>query len=200
MVRPAPSSIGRVVNELEEGFIALLFAAMTLVTFSQVVARYVFNTGVVWALELTVYLFAWLVLFGMSYGVKVHAHLGVDALVRLFPSRAQRAFGLLAVAAGLIYGGILLIGSWQYVGKLFQIGIESEDLPIPQWVPMAILPIGVALLMFRLAQSGVRIWRGEQQTLLADEAQHTIEDLLGEADQELAAMPGTPPGAGERPQ
>jgi C4-dicarboxylate transporter DctQ subunit len=200
MVRPAPSSIGRVVNELEEGFIALLFAAMTLVTFSQVVARYVFNTGVVWALELTVYLFAWLVLFGMSYGVKVHAHLGVDALVRLFPSRAQLAFGLLAVAAGLIYGGILLIGSWQYVGKLFQIGIESEDLPIPQWVPMAILPIGVALLMFRLAQSGVRIWRGEQQTLLADEAQHTIEDLLGEADQEPAAMPGTPPGAGERPQ
>jgi hypothetical protein len=65
---------------------------------------------------------------------------------------------------------------------------------------MAILPIGVALLMFRLAQSGIRIWRGEQQTLLADEAQHTIEDLLGEADQELAAMPGTPPGAGERPQ
>ena len=44
---------------------------MTLVTFSQVVARYVFNTGVVWALELTVYLFAWLVLLGMSYGVKV---------------------------------------------------------------------------------------------------------------------------------
>jgi C4-dicarboxylate transporter, DctQ subunit len=164
-----------------------------------VVARYVFNTGVVWAIELTVYLFAWLVLFGMSYGVKVHAHLGVDALVKLFPSRIQRTFGLLAVAAGLIYGTILLIGSWQYVGKLFQIGIESEDLPIPQWVPMAILPIGVALLMFRLTQIGVRIWRGEQQTLLADEAQHTIEDLLGQADQESAVL-GTPPSAREPPR
>jgi len=200
MARPAPSSIGRLVNELEEGFIALLFAAMTLVTFSQVVARYVFNTGVVWALELTVYLFAWLVLFGMSYGVKVHAHLGVDALVKLFPRPAQRVLGLLAVAAGLIYGAILLVGSWQYVSKLFMIGIEAEDLPIPQWVPMAILPIGVALLMFRLAQVGVRIWRGEQRTLLADEAQHTIEDLLGEADRELAAMERTPPDAGERPR
>jgi C4-dicarboxylate transporter DctQ subunit len=197
MARPKPSSIGRVVNELEEGFIALLFAAMTLVTFSQVVARYVFNTGVVWALELTVYLFAWLVLFGMSYGVKVHAHLGVDALVKLFASRTQRIFGLLVVAAGLIYGTILLIGSWQYVWKLFQIGIESEDLPIPQWVPMAILPIGVALLMFRLAQIGVRIWRGEQQTLLADEAQHTIDDLVGESAKE-AVMPATPADRGER--
>jgi C4-dicarboxylate transporter DctQ subunit len=197
MARATPSTIGRVVNELEEGFIALLFAAMTLVTFSQVVARYVFNTGVVWALELTVYLFAWLVLFGMSYGIKVHAHLGVDAFVKLFPSRMQRIFGLLAVAAGLIYGAILLIGSWQYVWKLFKIGIESEDLPIPQWVPMAILPIGVALLIFRLAQVGWRIWRGEQTTLLADEAQHTIDDLLGQSAKE-AAMPATPPDPNEQ--
>jgi C4-dicarboxylate transporter, DctQ subunit len=199
MAPAKPSSVGRVVNELEEGVIALLFAAMTLVTFSQVVARYVFNAGVVWALELTVYLFAWLVLFGMSYGVKVHAHLGVDAFVKLFPSRTQRILGLLAVAAGLIYGTILLIGSWQYVWKLFRIGIESEDLPIPQWVPMAILPIGVALLMFRLAEIGVRIWRGEQQSLLADEAQQTIADVLGQADQGRV-MPGPPPGAGEQRQ
>ena len=199
MAAPPEGRLGRVVNAFEEGFIALLFAGMTLVTFSQVVARYVFNTGVVWALELTVYLFAWLVLFGMSYGVKVHAHLGVDAFARLFSSRAQRALGVLAVAAGLIYGAILLIGSWQYVSKLFKIGIESEDLPIPQWVPMAILPIGVALLMFRLAEVGWRIWQGRQQTLLADEAQHTIDDLLGQSAKE-AVMPATPAERGERPR
>jgi C4-dicarboxylate transporter DctQ subunit len=104
-------------------------------------------------------------------------------------------FGLLAVAAGLIYGAILLVGSWEYVWKLFRIGIESEDLPLPQWVPMAILPLGVALLMLRLTQVGVRIWRGEQRSLLADEARHTIEDFLGQADRDPAT-----PGAGERPR
>jgi C4-dicarboxylate transporter DctQ subunit len=197
MVRAKPSSIGRAVNELEEGAIALLFAAMTLVAFSQVVARYVFNTGVVWALELTVYLFAWLVLFGMSYGIKVHGHLGIDAFAKLFSSPVQRIFGLLVVAAGLIYGTIMLIGAWNYVSKLFQIGIESEDLPIPQWVPMAILPIGVALLMFRLAQAGVRICRGEQRSLLADEAQHTIADFLGQ-DHREQGTPEAPAGTGER--
>jgi len=196
MAQARPSSIGRLVNDVEEGVIALLFAAMTLVSFSQVVARYVFNAGFVWALELTVYLFAWLVLFGMSYGIKVHAHLGIDALVKLFSSAVQRIFGLLVVAAGLIYGTIMLIGSWDYVSKLFQIGIESEDLPIPQWVPMAILPIGVALLLFRLAQAGVRIWRGEQRSLLADEAQHTIEDFLALDDREPLA-PRLPAGTGE---
>jgi C4-dicarboxylate transporter DctQ subunit len=152
---------------------------MTLVTFIQVVLRYGFNTGFVWALELTTYLFAWLVLFGMSYGVKVSAHLGVDAFVKLFGAGPRRIFGLLAVAAGLIYGTILLIGSWDYVSKLFLIGIESEDLPIPQWIPMAILPIGIALLLFRLAQVGWRILSGRQEgLLLGDEASHTIEEHL----------------------
>ena len=56
----------------------------------------------VWALELTVYLFAWLVLFGMSYGVKVHAHLGVDAFVRLFGDGTRRVLGLGAV--GVVHG------------------------------------------------------------------------------------------------
>ena len=109
---------------------------MTLVTFSQVVARYVFNTGFVWALELTTFMFAWMVLFGMSYGVKVSAHLGVDAFVKLFGAGPRRIFGLIAVAAGLAYAGILFIGSWTYVGKLYQIGIEAVDLPVPRWIVM----------------------------------------------------------------
>ncbi len=171
--------LGRVVNALEEGIIALLFAGMTLVTFSQVVARYVFNSGVVWALELTQYLFAWLVLLGISYGVKVHAHLGVDAFVRLFPDKPRRIMGLIAVAAGLIYAIILFVGSWQYVGKLYKIGIESEDLPVAQWVPMAILPVGMALLFFRLAQVGWRIWSGrEAGLLLGDEAADSLRQHL----------------------
>jgi len=35
----------------------------------QVVLRYVFNGGFTWALEATTYLFGWMVLIGMSYGV-----------------------------------------------------------------------------------------------------------------------------------
>ena len=191
-MRPAStklaSTMGRAVNQFEESIIALLFAAMTIVTTSQVVARYVFNSGAVWALELTTYCFAWLVLFGVSYGIKVSAHLGVDVFAKLFPLPAQRALGLLVVAAGLVYGGLMLKGSWDYVGKLYKIGISSEDLPIPQWVPMVILIIGMVLLILRLLQAGWKIVKGETTTMLADETRHAIEELIEE-----------PPGATDRP-
>ena len=47
----------RLIERLEEGLIALLLTVMTLITFGQVVARYVFNYSFVWALELNTFLF-----------------------------------------------------------------------------------------------------------------------------------------------
>jgi C4-dicarboxylate transporter DctQ subunit len=84
--------LGRFVNELEETVIALLLGIMTLITFTNVVLRYGFNTGLIWGLEMVTFLFAWLVLFGASYAVKVTAHLGVDVVVNLFGPRGRKDF------------------------------------------------------------------------------------------------------------
>ena len=52
--------IGGIVNQIEETLIAVLLGLMTLITFANVIARYVFNDNILWALEATVFLFAWL--------------------------------------------------------------------------------------------------------------------------------------------
>ena len=175
-------------SRLEEGVIALLLATMTVVTFSQVVARYVFNTGAVWALELTQYLFAWLVLFGMSYGVKVGSHIGVDAFVKKMSPSTQRTVGIAAVILCMSYGAILFIGGWNLVDFAYVLDIESEDLPIPQWLPYLILPIGFGLLFVRLAQVAYRIFSGRQHAFkLADEAAEAIEHARVRAGQDRAA-------------
>ncbi len=63
-------------DRLEETLIAVILGMMTLLTFANVIARYVFETGTLWGLEVTVFLFGWLVLLGASYAVKITAHLG----------------------------------------------------------------------------------------------------------------------------
>jgi C4-dicarboxylate transporter, DctQ subunit len=165
----------RIVHHLEEGFIALLLALMTLITFMQVVARYVFNTGFGWELELTTYLFAWLVLFGVSYGIKVGAHIGIDVVVKQLPHGLRRAVGLIAVLCCCAYCIILLIGAVTYVYKIYSIGIEAQDLPIPRWIPFIMLPLGLALALLRLLQAAWRIVTGAQEGLgLADEARDAL--------------------------
>lgn len=160
-------------NRLEESLIALLLASMTLITFTQVIARYFFNTGFVWALELTTYLFAWLVLFGMSYGVRVGAHIGVDVVIRLLPRRGQQTLAIIAALLGMGYCVLVFIGGWQYVQLIYQLDIQAEDVPIAQWIPYSILPIGAALLFWRFGQVMVNILQGHR--VLADEAQQALK-------------------------
>ncbi len=164
-------------NRLEELFIAFLLVAMTLVTFSQFIARSVFNSGVVWAMELSTYLFAWLVLFGASYGVRVGAHIGIDAMVKLLPSPWQRTVTIIALLVCLAYCVIFFIGGTNYVYKIYQTGWRSIDLPIPQWLPYSILPLGLALLFWRFAQTLFKIIKGSQVQLLVDGVQETLNEF-----------------------
>jgi C4-dicarboxylate transporter, DctQ subunit len=165
----------RWLEHLEEGLIAFLMAAMTLTAFSQVVARYVFNYSFVWALELNTVFFAWLIFLGMSYGVRVGSHIGIDAVTRMLSPPAQRVVGMIGTALCVTYAVIVLVGGWKYVSKMIDVGIDMQDLPIPQWVPRLVLPIGFVLLALRFGQAFVRIYRGEATRLLADEAQEALK-------------------------
>jgi C4-dicarboxylate transporter DctQ subunit len=145
-----------ILDRAEEGFMALCLAFMTIVTFAQVVLRYVFGTGFLWHLEATSYAFGWLVLVGMSYGVRTQAHIAVDLLARRLGARAGRAVAAAALIVGLIYCVLMIYGSGVFVERLVTLGNDARDIPLPRWVLTGIMPIAFALLGFRLLQAG---WR-----------------------------------------
>ena len=139
------------VDQIEETAIAVLLGLMTILTFINVVLRYGFNSSIIWSLEVVLILFAWLVLFGISYGFKVTAHLGVDAVTNLLPPRGRKAAALIAGAVCIAYAALFLKGAWDYwapfadlpntTGRWFPTGIdwdarrygftETGDVPIP---------------------------------------------------------------------
>lgn len=164
------------IDRLEEGAIAFLLAAMTLITFFQVIMRYVFNASILWGIEASTYLFGWLVLIGISYGVKVGGHIGVDALVNLLPARGKKTAGLIAGLLCVLYAVFMLIGSWNYFSTVFEIGVTGDDIPIQRWIMIIILPVGFLLLLYRLLQMTWRILRGEEGGFkLANEAADAVE-------------------------
>ena len=113
-IRGRRGAFARAVDTFEETAIAVLLGLMTLVTFVNVVLRYGFGSSLIWGLEVTLILFAWLVLLGISYCVKVTAHLGVDALINLFGPKGRRGFALLSAACCLVYAMLLMKGAWDY--------------------------------------------------------------------------------------
>lgn len=203
------------IDRIEETLIAGLLGIMTLLTFANVIARYVFNSNILWALELTVFMFGWLVLLGAPYAVKKGTHLGVDALINILPEHTRKIFALVAVAVCIAFTFLMLKGAWDYwanfanlprtEGRWFPTGFqdkyrgqgwfETNDIPhpaflnwmagvfnegtayekLPRMVPYMVLPISMALLLYRFIQAGVAIWQGKMDRLIAS---HEVEDEL----------------------
>lgn len=197
------SALGRAVDTLEETAIAIMLGLMTLITFANVVARYAFNSNILWQLEATVFLFAWLVLFGVSYSVKVTAHLGVDVVINMLSAPARRVAGLFSVAICLAFCLLMLKGGWDYWWKFADKAsfLEVNDIPmpgflqfladvtndgepyekIPRYIPYFILPVGMALLTFRFMQAGWRIITGKTDRVIAShEAEDAVEDIAAQ--------------------
>jgi len=115
---------------------ACLLGVMTLITFANVVSRYVFNTNILWGLEVTVFLFAWLVILGSSYALKKSAHLGVDALINLMSPARRRITGILAGIAVFSFSFLMFKGAWDFwanfaelpktTGRWFPTGFEDK--------------------------------------------------------------------------
>ena len=195
-------AVGRFVDWVEETLIALLLAAMTVITFANVVARYVFNDNILWALEVTVYLFAWLVLLGASYAVKKHIHIGVDVLVANVPPLARKVLTVIAVLCCLAFSLLLLKGSWDYwypfaTKRAF---LVTEDVPMPEFlqflsdsmnegeryeklprfIPYFALPLGMALLTLRYLVLTWEVITGKVDSIIASHEAEEVKDLQQE--------------------
>lgn len=181
-------------DRIEETLIAFFLGAMTLITFANVIAR-LMHSNILWALEATVFLFAFLVLMGASYAVKHTFHIGVDVVVQLLPKPQRRLVALFAVAVCIVFSSLLFKGSWDYwwafaTKRAFY---EVNDIPMPgflqffahwlndgelyekmpRFIPYTIMPVSTALLTYRFVQVGVSVWRGEQDLLVES---HEVAD------------------------
>jgi C4-dicarboxylate transporter DctQ subunit len=146
-------------DRLEETFMIAALAFMTVLTVVQVVLRYGFGSGLVWSLEATTYTFAWLVLIGMSYGVRTEAHIAVDLVTsRLSPSGA-RAFAWVALVCSLAYCALMIYGSALFVERSMALGNNARDIPLPRWLLTSIMPIAFVLLALRLVQAARPVLR-----------------------------------------
>lgn len=202
------SKLGRIIDEIEETSIAICLGLMTLVTFANVIVRYLFHDNILWALEVTVFLFAWLVLMGASYAVKKHIHIGVDVVVNMLGPQGRKLLAIVAVTACLVYSFMLLYGAWNYWYPFAteRAWLETDDIPmpeflsfladwfnegesyqnIPRFIPYLALPLGMALLSFRFLQLGWRVVRGDVDKIIAN---HEVEEEMEEAkayEEELA--------------
>jgi TRAP-type mannitol/chloroaromatic compound transport system permease small subunit len=132
---------------------------------TNVLLRYAFSFGSVWAQELEWHLLAAVILFGMSYALQRGDNVRVDVFYANFKPRTQFIVnvvsGLLTLAIALVFIKL----SFGYVMQSYSIGETSAD---PggiayRWAVKALIPLGFGLLALQQVGALLRLFIAERQ-------------------------------------
>ena len=137
---------------------------LAVVMATNVLLRYVFNTGSVWSQELEWQLMAPICLFGMSYALRHGEHVRVDALYASFSQRTKDLIEVITAAIAMTVSVIIIYLSLHYVAQSWNVGEGSANpggIPA-RYILKSLIPIGFALFFLQsLAQAihAYRAWR-----------------------------------------
>jgi TRAP-type mannitol/chloroaromatic compound transport system permease small subunit len=136
--------------------ISWLALAVAVVMGANVLLRYGFSLGWIWAQELEWHLLVPLTLVGMSYALRHGEHVRVDVLFTNFRDRTKHAVNVLSGVIAMIFSALVV---WLSIAFVEQSWAMGEGSPNPGgigalYLMKAMIPLGFALLFLQsLAQA-----------------------------------------------
>jgi TRAP-type mannitol/chloroaromatic compound transport system permease small subunit len=130
---------------------------IVLVMATNVILRYLFSVGTVWAQELEWHLLVPLILFGMSYAMRHGEHVRVDILYAKFPERTKHIVDFISAVLCAALSVLVIWFSLHYIEQAYVI---DEGSPDPGGIPhryliKSLIPIGFALLLLQSVASAL---------------------------------------------
>jgi len=181
--------VSKVIGFVNQSIAAFGISAGVALAFYNVAARYIFNTSLTWASELTIFLFLWSVFFGAAYCFKEDAHISISILLDVVSPPVAKGMMLISHSITFVYLAAVSFYGYKYLQLVIELDEMSIDLEIPMWIPYLVIPVAFAFAAFRVAEKIVYIIKtpaekvkimSEAEMILAEMEASAPEDVLAE--------------------
>ena len=135
-----------------------LALGLALVMGANVLLRYGFSIGFIWAQELEWHIMEPICLFGMSYAMLHGEHVRVDVLFATFSPRTKHLINVLAAVLAMLFALIIIKLSLHYVLQSWTVNEGSAN---PggmdyRYVIKALIPVGFALFLVQALSEAIK--------------------------------------------
>ena len=146
---------------------ALLMVFIIIAVDLEVIARYVFNSPIIWVVEVTRYCLLFMTFLGTAWVLKNERHVSVDLVLNQLSFKTR---ALATTIVSLICAAVCLIltvfGVW-VTAETYQLGyLMASELEPPQFVIFFIVPVGFFLLFIQFLRRTflyLKTWREKKQ-------------------------------------
>lgn len=133
-----------------------LYALIVITIFVEVFRRFVLSYSSIWAEEVARYAFIYVSWIGASAAIRERAHIRIDVLLSVVGDKAR---AVLYIIGDIITMGLAVCAFWwsmETVMVSLRFGSVTHGLRISLAFFLAAVPIGFAMMFFRLVQSVIR--------------------------------------------
>jgi putative C4-dicarboxylate transport system permease small protein len=143
----------RFCDYFEEVLGALILSIMLVVTFANVVTRYLITYPLAFTEEITISMFVWIVLLGTSIAFRRNAHLAMTFFYDLMPRSLKKFCFIISTAVSLTFFALLgWLGALQVLDE-WELGVTSDALAIPTCIYSSAIPVFSAIIIIRILQA-----------------------------------------------
>jgi TRAP-type mannitol/chloroaromatic compound transport system permease small subunit len=135
-----------------------LALGIALVMGANVLLRYAFSYGFIWAQELEWHIFVPICLFGMSYALLHKEHVRVDVVFQYFSDRNKHLVDIVSACISMAFCAIVIWLSIPYVYQSWSIG-EGTANPGGieyRYIIKSLIPIGFAIMFLQSLSEAIK--------------------------------------------
>ena len=152
-----------ILSRIEEVLCVIALVIMTVLTFANVIARYVFSASFSFSEEITTYLFVLLSLLGSAVAARRKAHLGFTALIDIVPENVRRIFHAISFLLATLFSSALFVFGIKMVYSQMSRGQVTAGMQWPEWIFGAFVPLGAFFITLEFLFLLINVLKGDEE-------------------------------------
>ena len=152
-----------ILSRIEEVLCVIALVIMTVLTFANVIARYVFSASFSFSEEITTSLFVLLSLLGSAVAARRKAHLGFTALIDIVPENVRRIFHAISFLLATLFSSALFVFGMKMVYSQMSRGQVTAGMQWPEWIFGAFVPLGAFFITLEFLFLLINVLKGDEE-------------------------------------
>lgn len=135
---------------------AAVLVGATALVFMEILSRLIFDTSLIWVVEISEYALLYMTLLGAPYLLEKHRHVAIDLVTDALPMRLRQALAVAMCSLGAIvclcytwYGAVVTLDQFQFGTH------ETTVLAPPSFLVTGVFPLGMLLLSIQFVAQAV---------------------------------------------
>lgn len=139
-------------DKFEEYFLVSTLAFSVALLFVQVVMRFIFENSLSWSEELARYMFIWQAWIAVGFATKHSKHINLDFAINMCSPKVKEILYWVAHIIWLAFALYMTYKAYQFTSRIFVRNTVSAAMEIKMGYVYLAVPVGCALMSFRLVQ------------------------------------------------